>query len=50
MFKKVRGWKGDVPLSVISEDRVSLTEYEELLPGLGLFVHVRMELLTQLER
>ena len=40
--------RGDAPLSVVCEDRVRLTKCEELLPGLGLFVHIRVELLAQL--
>ena len=41
--------RGDAPLSVVCEDRVRLTECEELLPGLRLFVHIRVELLAQLQ-
>ena len=41
--------RGDTPLSVVCEDRIRLTKREELLPGLGLFVHIRVELFAQLQ-
>ena len=45
-------WSGrgrtHAPLSVVPEDCICLTEREELFPGLGLFVHIRVELLAQL--
>ena len=51
--KRRRGGRGryraDAPLSIVSEDCVRLTEREELFPGLRLFVHVRVKLLTQLQ-
>jgi hypothetical protein len=40
---------GDTPLPVICEDRVRLTECEEFFPGLRFFVHIRVELLAQLQ-
>ncbi len=39
-----------VPLSVISEHRVGRAKCNKLLSRLRIFVHVRMELLTQLEK
>ena len=50
MFSKRIGWgRTHAPLSVVCEDRVRLTECEEFLPGLGLSVHIRVELLAQLQ-
>jgi hypothetical protein len=40
----------DAPLSVVSEDSIGLTEREELFPRFRLFVHIRVELLAQLQK
>jgi hypothetical protein len=47
--RKDRG-RTDAPLSVVSEDCVRITEREELFTRLGLFVHIRVELLAQLQK
>lgn len=47
--KEERSGRTHAPLSVVSEDCIRLTEREELFPGLGLFVHIRVELLAQLQ-
>lgn len=57
IFDSRRGVEGEetggrthAPLSVVSEDCVRLTEREELFARFGLFVHVRVELLAQLQK
>jgi hypothetical protein len=54
LLRKEEVWKDrgrtDAPLSVVSEDCVRVTEREELFTRLGFFVHIRMELLAQLQK
>ena len=44
----VLGRSSNTPLSIVSENSVRLAECYKLLPGLWIFVYVRMELLAQL--